>query len=68
MNAKDLDQCPPRLQRLKTGLSRFYFQVLYVLRKQLWVADTLSPAPHEKGDEVMASEMEAYIRVISLDH
>ena len=42
MNAKDLNQCPPRLQRLKIRLARFNYQEQYVPGKELLVADALS--------------------------
>lgn len=66
MNAKDLNQYPPRLQRLKMRLARFYFQVQYVPGKELSVSDALSRAPIETLDEGITDEMETYVNAISL--
>ena len=38
MNLQDVDQCPPRLQRLKMRMMRYFFEVIYVPGKNLVIA------------------------------
>ena len=45
LNKQDLDQSPPRIQRLKMRMMKYYFQVVYVPGKELPVADALSRFP-----------------------
>ena len=61
MNAKDLNKCPPRLQRLKIRLARFNYQVQYVLGKELLVADAVSRTPVENTTEETAEEVHGII-------
>ena len=66
MNDKDLNQCPPRLQRLKICLARFNYQVQYVPGKELLVENALSRAPVENTTEATAEEVELYVSAVSL--
>ena len=55
LNKQTLDQCSPRIQRLKMRMMKFHFEVVYVPGKQLVVADMLSRQPLgiQPGDAVM---------------
>ena len=45
LGVKDLDQLPPRIQRMRMRLVRFSFKVVHVPGKELYTADALSRAP-----------------------
>ena len=66
MNGKDINQCPPRLQRLKIRLTRFHYHVQYVPRKDLTVADALSRCPMGNTGNNMANNIETYISAVTL--
>lgn len=67
MNTHDLEQCPPRLQRLKRSMARFYCRVVFVPGKDLLVADTLSRAPVDTdGSGERVQEMDQYVSVVAL--
>ncbi|XP_062509074.1 uncharacterized protein K02A2.6-like [Corticium candelabrum] len=59
MNSQSLDQCPPRLQRLRLRMMQYYYNVVYVPGKQLVVADALSRSPVEVG--VPDDNVEEYV-------
>ena len=61
MNVQDIDQCPPRLQRLKMRMMRFLCHVTYVPGKLLAVADTLSRSPVGKADDTLEEMVEEYV-------
>ena len=61
---KDLDQLPPRIQRMSMRLMRFKFSVAHVPGKQLITADTLSRAPQAAIDDVLDQEVNAYVNFI----
>ena len=61
MNAKDINQCPKRLQRLEIRLTRFHYHVQYVPGKDLTVADALSRCPMANTSNNMANDIETYI-------
>ena len=50
MNRQSIDECPPRLMRLKLRMMRYCFGVEYVPGKKLAIADALSRAPVEEAD------------------
>jgi hypothetical protein len=55
MMHQGLDDCSPRLMRMKLRLQRYCFRVEYVPGKKLTVADTLSRAPVEPGNSLIAT-------------
>lgn len=58
---KDLDQLPPRIQRMRIKLMRYQFQVKYVPGKLLATADTLSRAPCDAAPPKLVSAVELVI-------
>ena len=65
MNMQHLDQCPPRLQRLKMRMMRYLFQVIYVPGKELTIADTLSRSPVDKSDVTLGAAIEEHVDSIA---
>ena len=65
MTYQSLDECPPRLMRMKLRLQRYCFRVEYVPGKKLTVADTLSRAPVEPGDSLIATLVDEHVAVVS---
>ena len=63
MNRQSIDECPPRLMRLKLRMMRYYFRVEYVPGKKLAVADALSRAPVEETDNEIASLVEEHVQI-----
>ena len=63
MNRQSIDECPPRLMRLKLRMMRYCFRVEYVLGKKLAVADALSRAPVEETDNEIASLVEKHVQI-----
>ena len=47
INSQSLDQCSPRLQRLRLRMMQYYYNVVYVPGKQHVVVVTLSRSPVE---------------------
>ena len=67
MNAQDLEQCSPRMQRLKRSMARFHCRVVFVPGKDLLVADTLLRAPVDKDTGgMMAQAMDSYVSAVAL--
>ena len=64
MNQQHLDQCPPRLQRLKLRMMQYHYDVFYVPGKQLTVADALSRAPLENGDSNLTDVLEEHVNEV----
>ena len=65
MNLQDVDQCPPRLQRLKMRMMRYFFEVIYVPGKNLVIEDTLSRAPVEEADNDLQDLVEGHVAMIT---
>ena len=65
MNMQHLDQCPPRLQRLKMRMMRYLLQVIYVPGKELTIADTLSRSPVDKSDVTLGAAIEEHVDSIT---
>jgi transposase InsO family protein len=65
MNVQNLDECPPRLMRLKLRLMRYSFQVQYVPGKHLLVADALSRAPVDQGDSTVEKVVQEHVATIT---
>ena len=65
---KDLDQIPPRIQRMAMRLMRFSFDIAHVPGKELYTADTLSRAPvnltSQCKDDVLQQDVEAHVQLI----
>lgn len=66
MNIQDWSQCPPRLQRLKIRLARFFYTVVYVPGKELLVADALSRAPTEDENFAGHADLDYYVQAVML--
>ena len=69
MNVQQLDECPPRLMRMKFRLLRYCYTVQYVPGKTLAVADALSRAPvdaaEDRADTIIADLVEEHVSVVS---
>ena len=69
MNVQQLDECPPRLMRMKLRLLRYCYTVQYVPGKTLAVADALSRAPvdaaEDRADTIIADLVEEHVSVVS---
>ena len=65
MNVQNLDECPPRLMRMKLRLMRYCFEVQYVPGKYLSVADALSRAPVDQEDSSVESVVQEHVAVIT---
>ena len=69
MNVEQLDECPPRLMRMKFRLLRYCYTVQYVPGKTLAVADALSRAPvdaaEDRADTIIADLVEEHVSVVS---
>ena len=62
LGSKNLDEMPPRIQRLRLRLMRFHYTISHVPGKNLVTADTLSRAPvatSAKGD--LQDEINLYV-------
>ena len=70
LNDKDLNQCPPRPQRLKIRLSPVFIircrTVCTFPEKVLLVADALFCASVENANEEIAEDLESYINAVTL--
>eukprot|EP00118_Oscarella_pearsei_P022854 m.267736 g.267736 ORF g.267736 m.267736 type:complete len:284 (+) comp40519_c0_seq8:2009-2860(+) len=65
MNVQSLDECPPRLFRLKMRLARYHCIIEYVQGKKLQVADALSRAPVDRPDLSLTELVESHIAAVS---
>jgi hypothetical protein len=69
MNVQQLDECPPRLMRMKFRMLRYYYTLQYVPGKTLAVADALSRAPvgpaEDRTDKIIAELVEDHVSVVS---
>lgn len=61
LNMQNLDQCPTRLQRLKMSMMRYLFHIVYVPRKKLSIADTLSRSPVDKGTSTLSTIVDEHV-------
>lgn len=66
LNTQNFSQCPPRLQGLKMRLAPFSYRVEFVPGKDLLVADTLSRAPVEKGNNSISEEIEMHLSMVTV--
>jgi len=63
----DIEQLPPRLQRLGLRLMRYTFYIVRVPGRELYTADTLSRAPQSiksADDNTLDREVSKYINTI----
>ena len=65
MNIQDVDQCPPRLHRLKMRMMRYFFEVIYVPGKNLVIAVTLSRALVEEADNDLQDLVKGHVAMIT---
>jgi transposase InsO family protein len=73
MNVQQLDECPPRLMRMKLRMMQYCFRVEYVPGKKLVVPDTLSRSPiplspnalPDYSDRVVAEIVEEHVSAVS---
>ena len=67
LGTKNLDEMPPRIQRLRMRLLRFDFTISHVPGKELTTADALSRAPSKSTSRVkQEEEIEVYVENILL--
>ena len=67
LGTKDLDEMPPRIQRLRMRLLRFDFTISHVPGKEHTTADALSRTPSESTSRVkQEEEIELYVESILL--
>ena len=67
LGTKDLDEMPPRIQRLRMRLLRFDFTIFHVPGKEHTTADALSRAPSKSTSRVkQEEEIELYVENILL--
>ena len=65
MNVQSLDECPPRLMRMKLRLMRYSFEVQYVPGKCLAVADALSRAPVDDEDPRIEKVVQDHVAIVT---
>ena len=63
MNRQSIDECPPRLMRLKPRMMRYCFRVEYAPGKKLAVAKALSRAAVEEADNEIARLVEEHVQI-----
>ena len=63
MNRQSIDECPPRLMRLKFRIMRYCFRVKYALGKKMAVANALSRASVEEADNEITSLVEENVQI-----
>ena len=67
LGTKNLDEMPPRIQRLRMRLLRLDFTISHVPGKELTTADALSRAPSKSTSRVkQEEEIELYVENILL--
>ena len=64
LDAKDIDQLPARIQRMRMRLMRYSYTVVHVPGKHLYTADTLSRAPVSASENQFQHEIEAYVHQV----
>ncbi|XP_054290020.1 uncharacterized protein K02A2.6-like [Macrosteles quadrilineatus] len=67
LGSKDLDTIPARIQRFKMRLMKFDYSIEHIPGKEMFTADTLSRAPIPDSTDEFTKEVEAHIKVISLN-
>lgn len=67
LGSKNLEEVPPRIQRLRMRVLRFDFTISHVLGKDLVTADTLSRAPSRSSSSLeKEEEIDLYVESILL--
>ena len=65
LGSKNLDELPPRIQRLRMRLMRFAYSISHVAGKNIATADVLSRAPvGVKGDTGLEKEVNLYVNMV----
>ena len=66
LGQKDIEQLPPRLQRLRLRLMRYTFDIIHVPGRELYTADTLSRAPQSTTTEtnILEQDVAKYVNMI----
>ena len=65
INVQTLDECPPRLMRMKLRLIHYSFEVQYVHGKCLVIADALSRAPVGDEDPRIEKVVQDHVAVVA---
>ena len=66
LGSKNLDEMPPRIQRLRLRLMKFHYTISHVPGKELVTADTLSRAPVESPPSQSGGDEEINLYVDSV--
>ena len=65
LSSKSLDSLPPRILRFHLRMMRYDYEVVHVPGKYLYIADTLSRAPHQSANSedpsTLQIETEAFV-------
>lgn len=68
MNVQQLDECPPRLMRMKLRMMQYSYKVEYVPGKKLVVADALSRSPIPLSPEELPDYSDRVVAEIVEEH
>lgn len=64
---KNIESCPPRLQRMLIKLQKYDFELIYKKGKELYIADTLSRACDKSDNSnviIETEELEAHVNLV----